>query len=108
MNQMIRMLAPTGECAAHDSKLAPTLKTVRGTVAGFRVQWPSFDIFMKKVEELLIEKHGVTKVNYMFTGSDGTAAGKVVIRGRSDAVSWAKAYDDFAARNNWGILGLAA
>lgn len=105
---MIRMLDPRGAVEGRARKLAPLAKSVQGSVGGFRVQWPSFDIFMEKMEELLVARHGVSKVNYMFTGSDGTAAGSVVIRGRSDAVSWAKAYDDFAAKNSWGIFGLAA
>jgi len=102
------MLTPKARLNSKGKALAPLLKSMQGTVGGFRVQWPSFDIFMEKIEELLIARHGASKVNYMFTGSDGTAAGKVVIRGRSDAVSWAKAYDDFAARNAWGIFGLSA
>jgi len=105
---MLRMLDPRGAVDARARTLAPMLKSVQGTVSGFRVQWPSFDVFMQKIEQLLVEHHGVSKVNYMFTGSDGTAAGNVVIRGRSDALSWAKAYDDFAAKNSWGIFGLAA
>jgi len=105
---LIQMLDPKGDIDAKARPPAPLLKTIHGTVGGFRVQWPSFDIFMVKLEELLIAKFSVSKVNYMFTGSDGTAAGKVVIRGRADAVSWAKAYDDFAAKNAWGIFGLCA
>ena len=104
----IQILDPAGEVPSAKAALAPRVQGIAGTSVGFRVQWPSFDIFMERVEELLKERHGVRNVQTMYTGSDGTAAGKVTIRGRSDAVSWNKAYDDFARKIEWGIFGLAA
>ena len=104
----IQIMNPVGEFSGGGKKIAPRIATVAGSSVGFRVQWPSFDIFMNRMDELLTQDHGVKNVTTMFTGSDGTAAGKVTIRGRADAVSWAKAYDDLAAKIDWGIFGLAA
>jgi len=104
----IQIMDPTGDTGGPGKKNAPLIADVKGTNVGFRVQWPSFDIFMNRMEELLVKDYGVSKTHYMFTGSDGTAAGKVTIRGRADAISWAKAYDDLAAKISWGIFGLAA
>ncbi len=104
----IQILDPTGVISGSGRGLAPLLKSVAGTSVGFRVQWPSFDIFMGRVDTLLKQRYGVKTIHTMFTGSDGTAAGKVTIRGRSDAISWSKAYDDLAEKIDWGIFGLAA
>lgn len=104
----IRILSPAGEAAAGHHRLAPPLASAAGSRVGLRIQWPSFDVYMDRMVELLVQRHGVAGTTTMFTGSDGTAAGKVTIRGRSDATSWAKAYDDFRAKTDWGIFGLAA
>lgn len=106
--EAIRIMDPRGVVPGKSRGLAPRIAGVAGTTAGFRVQWPSFDIFMERVEEVLKARHGVGHVEYLFTGSDGTAAGKVKIRGRSDVVSWNKVYDDFTGRVDWAISGLAA
>lgn len=104
----IHIMNPVAEFAQGGSGLAPLISSVAGTTVGFRVQWPSFDVFMNRMGELLQQRFDVKQIHTMFTGSDGTAAGKVTIRGRADAKSWAKAYDDLAARIDWGIFGLAA
>lgn len=107
MQGTIRIMNPVAEFSGGGRGLAPLIPGVAGTTVGFRVQWPSFDIFMNRMGELL-KGRGVKETTTMFTGSDGTAAGKVTIRGRADAISWAKAYDDLAAKIDWGIFGLAA
>ncbi len=104
----IQILNPVAEFRGKGRGLAPLLPSLSGTRVAFRVQWPSFDIFMNRLGEGLQRSHGVREIHTMFTGSDGTAAGKVTIRGRADAVSWAKAYDELAAKTDWGIFGLAA
>lgn len=104
----IRILSPAGEAAPGRREPAPPLARAAGSRVGLRIQWPSFDVYMDRLVELLRQRHGVAGTTTMFTGSDGTAAGKVTIRGRSDATSWAKAYDDFRAKTDWGIFGLAA
>jgi len=104
----IEIMNPVGEFSGGGRKLSALIPGVAGTTVGFRVQWPSFDIFMNRMGELLTGEHAVKKVETMFTGSDGTAAGKVTIRGRADAQSWTKAYDELAAKIDWGIFGLAA
>lgn len=104
----LQILDPAGEAPHLQNRLAPLLQGVKGTSVGFRVQWPSFDVFMERVKELLAERYGIQQVNYLYTGSDGTATGKRAIRGRSDAPSWGKAFDEFAQKSDWAILGLAA
>lgn len=104
----IQILDPAGEVPKLQNRLAPLVQNVRGTSVGFRIQWTSFDIFMDRIKELLEERYGVRQVNFLFTGSDGTFSGKRTIRGRSDASSWQKAFDDFGAKSDWAILGLAA
>ena len=104
----VQILNPVAEFSGAGRGLAPRLPTVSGSRVAFRVQWPSFDIFMNRLGERLKHAHGVREIHTMFTGSDGTAAGKVTIRGRADAVSWARAYDDLARKSDWGIFGLAA
>ncbi|MEK7873197.1 MAG: hypothetical protein AAB502_04990 [Chloroflexota bacterium] len=104
----IQILDPAGEVPQETKRLAPLVQNVENTSVGFRVQWPSFDIFMERVKELLEERYGVKQVNYLYTGSDGCATGKRAIRGRSDAVTWGKVFDDFSAKSDWAILGLAA
>ena len=104
----IQILDPSGEAPNVQNRLAPLVQSVKGTSVGFRVQWTSFDVFMDRIKELLEERYGVKQVNYLFTGSDGTASGKRTIRGRSDAPSWTKVFDDFAGKSDWAILGLAA
>ncbi len=108
MGANIQILDPVGEVPERRKRLAPLLQNVANTSVGFRVQWPSFDIFMERVKELLAERYGVKQVNYLYTGSDGCATGKRAIRGRSDAVTWGKVFDDFASKSDWSILGLAA
>jgi hypothetical protein len=104
----IQVLNPVAEFRQGGRPLAPRLSGVSGTRVGFRVQWPSFDLFMNRLGELLQRDHGVKQIHTMFTGSDGTAAVKVTIRGRADSVSWAKAYDDLRDRTDWVVSGLAA
>ena len=104
----IEILDPVGDVPAGGRQLAPLLENVGGTRVGFRVQWPSFDIFMERVGELLKGLYGVKTIDMLYTGSDGTAAGKVSIRGRSDAVSWDRTYDELAGKVDWAISGLAA
>ena len=108
MGTNIQILDPVGEVPQLRKRLAPLVQNVENTSVGFRVQWPSFDIFMERVKELLAERYGVRQVNYLYTGSDGCATGKRAIRGRSDAVTWGKVFDDFASKSDWSILGLAA
>ncbi len=108
MSGTLQILDPTGVVSGGGRGLAPLINGIAGTRVGFRVQWPSFDIFMGRVDTLLRQRYGVKTIETMFTGSDGTAAGKVTIRGRSDAISWSKAYDDLAKKIDWGIFGLAA
>ena len=71
----IQILDPVGSVPAGGRKLAPLLESVGGTRVGFRVQWPSFDIFMERVGELLRDLYGVKSIDMLYTGSDGTAAG---------------------------------
>jgi hypothetical protein len=104
----IQILDPVGEMPAKGNPLAPLAAGAAGSRVGFRVQWPSFDIFMERIGELLRDLYGVAGIDTMYTGSDGTAAGKVAIRGRSDAINWDRAYDELAGRIDWGISGLAA
>ena len=104
----IDILNPVGSPPNNIKPLAQPVDTVHDSSVGFRVQWPSFDIFMERVEELLFERHRVRQVHHMYTGSDGTAAGKVSIRGRSDVQSWNRYYDDLASKIQWGIFGLGA
>lgn len=103
-----RILSPAGQPAAGRREAAPPLARVAGSRVGLRIQWPSFDVYLTRLVQLLVQRHGVVGTTTMFTGSDGTAAGRVTIRGRSDATRWAKAYDDFRAKTDWGIFGLAA
>jgi len=105
---MTRILSPAGQAAPGRRESAPPLGRVAGSRVGLRIQWPSFDVYLARLVELLVQRHGVAGTTTMFTGSDGTAAGRVTIRGRSDATRWAKAYDDFRAKTDWGIFGLAA
>ena len=104
----IQILDPVGAVPAGGRPLAPLLASVSGSRVGFRVQWPSFDIFMERIGELLQDLYGVKSIDMLYTGSDGTAAGKVSIRGRSDAVSWDRTYDELAGKVDWAISGLAA
>lgn len=106
--RQIQILNPVGVPPREGRKPAPRIGSVMGSSVGFRVQWPSFDIFMARIGELLKERYDVKDVHYLYTGSDGTAAAKVSIRGRSDVQTWNKYYDDFAARTQWGIFGLCA
>ena len=104
----IQILDPVGDVPAGGHQLAPLLDSVGGSRVGFRVQWPSFDIFMERIGELLRDLYGVKSIDMLYTGSDGTAAGKVSIRGRSDAVSWDRTYDELAGKVDWAVSGLAA
>ena len=104
----IQILDPVGNVPAGGHKLAALLPGVGGSRVGFRVQWPSFDIFMERIGELLRDLYGVKSIDMLYTGSDGTAAGKVSIRGRSDAVSWDRTYDELAGKVDWVVSGLAA
>ncbi|MBM3346934.1 MAG: hypothetical protein FJY55_10640 [Betaproteobacteria bacterium] len=104
----IRILDPVGALPPGGKPLAPLLDGVGGSRVGFRVQWPSFDIFMERIGELLRDLYGVKSIDMLYTGSDGTAAGKVSIRGRSDAVSWDRTYDALAGKVDWAVSGLAA
>ena len=49
----IQILDPVGNVPVGGHKLAPLLENVGGSRVGFRVQWPSFDIFMERIGELL-------------------------------------------------------
>ena len=81
MSGILQFLNPRGTIAANRSKSAPLVAGLAGTTGGFRVQWPSFDIFMHRIQELLQERQ-VKQIHTLYTGSDGTAAVKVTLRGR--------------------------
>ncbi len=105
---MVELLDPVGALPNRRFPLVPRLGNVYGTSVGFRVQWTSFDVFMKRIQELLQERYGIDKITWMFTGSDGSSIGKRAARGRSDATVWAKEYDRVASASDWAIVGLAA
>jgi len=106
--RMVELLDPVGVSPNRRFPLVPRVESVHGTSVGFRVQWTSFDVFMKRIQELLRQRYGIEKITWMFTGSDGSSIGKRAARGRSDATVWDKEYDRVAGASDWAIVGLAA
>ena len=86
-------------------RLPPTPASIEGSRVGFRVQWPSFDVFMHELEPILREKHGVRDVSWW--NLQGNLQEEV--RGRAaDPEGYARQADRFAEQSDWAILGLAA
>lgn len=103
----IEILDPIAEDTVAPTKLSPRLSDLKGKVVGLRIQWDSFDVFCRKLEELLREEYGIGgAVRIELSGSTKGAMMRGVRAGRPEQVS--EAIDEFAKKVDGAIVGLAA
>ena len=104
----IRMLSPVGKIPDQKHRLAPLLDDVRGKAAGFRIQWSSFDVFMKRFEELLRERHKPRSVHIMDQRWESPDMARKGLRQSYTDPGWDREWDEFARNADWAVIGLAA
>ncbi|MEK7872377.1 MAG: hypothetical protein AAB502_00800 [Chloroflexota bacterium] len=104
----IRMKSPVASAPDTRNRLAPLVDDVHGKAAGFRVQWSSFDVFMKRFEELLRERKQPRSVHIMDQNWESPAVIKKGLKMNYADPGWAKEWDEFAKNADWAVVGLAA
>jgi hypothetical protein len=104
MAQTIEIVNPVAPIPALIVVQADKPTGLVGKRVGFRVQWSSFEVFMKELEIILREEYGVSSVYWwkILGGPDEEVHGRA-----KEPQKFAEANKKFAEESDCAILGLA-
>ncbi len=97
MTSLVEILDPTEEGPKGARVLAPRINDPNGKTVGFRMQWPRFDVFMDRFEELFRERFAPQDVLRLTAKHSSFFSAER-----------AKESDVFTSQVDWAIVGLAA
>jgi hypothetical protein len=111
---LIEVLDPTMEAPKKRTKLAPLLQRVDDRNVGFRIFWSRFDIFMRRFEELLRQRHKVGEIVKYYghmgdiAGAKTDGAAEIMVGKHLDESERRALVKEFYDKSQWAVLGLAA
>lgn len=110
----VEVLDPTMEGSKVRRTLAPLVDSVDDKIVGFRIFWSRFDLFMKRFEELLRERHRVKGMVKYYGHMGDIAGGKTdgaaepMVGKYMEEAERRSLVKEFYDKSQWAVVGLAA
>jgi hypothetical protein len=101
----VRILSPIPSNRARAGRALPPLRTLKGRVLGFRVEWSNFEVFVDHIEQDLRRSGEIAAFKRWDLIMDKRVLGRA---NDEDKIRRQQEFEEFAAGLDAAVVGLAA